>query len=149
VRVLARALPGAEIRSAAGLADALAALAEPTDLVFAAETLADATGVELAEAMRDRGVLTTVILLPRDRADEAVDRALASGIVGRARMPTISELIMDAGQVAAYLALNPRTVRQLARTGRIPAFQVGRRWHFRKSDLDNWIRAGVTGPSET
>ena len=146
--LLAQALPGAAIRRATGLKDALAALAEPPDLVVVAETLSDAAGVELAEELRDRGILATIVLLPAGPVEEALGRALGLGIAGSGQGIADADTTMDSRQAATYLALNPRSVRLLARMGKIPAFQAGRRWCFRKSELDAWIRAAVTGREE-
>lgn len=38
-------------------------------------------------------------------------------------------------EVLDYLQVNLRTVYRLIKTGRIPAFRVGRQWRFRKRDI--------------
>ena len=148
LKVLARVLPGAAIRRATGWRDSLAALVEPPDLVVVAEALADATGVELAEELRDRGILATIVLLPAGSVEEALGRAFDLGIAGSGQGIAGPETTLDSRQAAAYLALNRRSVQLMARKGKIPAFQAGRRWYFRKSDLDAWIQATVTGQDE-
>jgi excisionase family DNA binding protein len=41
-------------------------------------------------------------------------------------------------QVADILQLKPETIRQLARTGRLTGFQIGRRWRFTEQDLEQF-----------
>ena len=48
--------------------------------------------------------------------------------------------ILTAAEVADYLHLPLRTVYEYARTGRLPAFRVGRRLlRFDRHDVDQWI----------
>jgi len=42
-------------------------------------------------------------------------------------------------EVLDYLQVNLRTVYRLIKTGRIPAFRVGRQWRFRKRDIELWL----------
>jgi excisionase family DNA binding protein len=41
-------------------------------------------------------------------------------------------------EAAAYLRLHPRTVEKKARKGVLPAAKTGRKWLFRRTDLDAW-----------
>jgi excisionase family DNA binding protein len=41
----------------------------------------------------------------------------------------------------AYLRTAPRTLYRLLATGEIPAVRMGRRWLFRKSNLDRWLES--------
>jgi len=41
-------------------------------------------------------------------------------------------------EAAAYLRLHPRTVEKKARKGLLPAAKTGRKWLFRRTDLDAW-----------
>lgn len=44
--------------------------------------------------------------------------------------------------VAAYLRLNPETVRNMARRGELPSIKVGRRiWRFKSSAVKEWLNA--------
>lgn len=57
---------------------------------------------------------------------------------------------IDCIQAAAFLGgLNPRVVCKWAREGYIPAVPIGegkrRLWRFRRSDLDKWMQARMTG----
>lgn len=47
--------------------------------------------------------------------------------------PEITEPLWTVDDVALYLRLNPETVRQMARLGRLPGIKVGRSWRFRPS----------------
>ena len=42
-------------------------------------------------------------------------------------------------QAAQYLQVNPETVRRAARSGRLRASRVGRRWRIRQKDLNEWV----------
>ena len=45
---------------------------------------------------------------------------------------------MNTSEAAAYLRLHPRTLERKARKGLVPAAKTGRKWLFRKADLDKW-----------
>jgi excisionase family DNA binding protein len=52
--------------------------------------------------------------------------------------------ILTAEQAAEYLQLDPETVRRAARRGELPGARIGRRWRFRKQDLDNiFVEAAI------
>jgi excisionase family DNA binding protein len=46
-------------------------------------------------------------------------------------------------EVAAWLRLAGRTLRQWAEVGIIPAFKLGRQWRFRRTDIETWLRGGA------
>lgn len=47
-------------------------------------------------------------------------------------------------EAGAYLNLSPGSVLRKARLGEVPAAKTGRKWLFRRSDLDAWLSAGGT-----
>lgn len=51
---------------------------------------------------------------------------------------------MDITEAADYLGLHPETLRNKARARELPTAKVGRRWRFRKVDLDDWLARGGT-----
>jgi excisionase family DNA binding protein len=57
---------------------------------------------------------------------------------------SIPEPVWDCVQAGRFLRLHPKTVKRMARNGQIPGRQLGRRWYFRPSELDELLRAGVT-----
>ena len=63
----------------------------------------------------------------------------------------IDETFLTTEEVLDYLQVNLRTVYRLIKTGRIPAFRVGRQWRFRKRDIDAWLDSqrprGATRPT--
>lgn len=144
VEQLAQALPKAEIRRAVGLSDALPALTSPPDLVIVAETLSDGAGVDLADQMRAREVLATIVLVPQGPFEVILGRALALGVLGNGTAQADESSILNSRQAAAYLGLSQRFLQRMARMGRVPAFQAGRGWRFRRAELDGWIRSAVS-----
>jgi molybdopterin-binding protein len=50
---------------------------------------------------------------------------------------------LDADQAAAILHMNPKRVRALARTGKLPAARVGRRWLFARERLEGLLGAAA------
>ena len=46
---------------------------------------------------------------------------------------------LTVNQVAQYLRVNPETVRRAARSGRLRASRIGRRWRIRQKDLSEWV----------
>jgi excisionase family DNA binding protein len=53
--------------------------------------------------------------------------------------PTDFEALLDVAEAARLLRMHPRTLRTKARKRIIPAVQVGRRWRFRASTLNDWL----------
>ena len=49
---------------------------------------------------------------------------------------------MTPAEAADYLHLNVDTLKRKARQGDVPAAKTGRKWLFRKQDLDAWLAAG-------
>lgn len=56
------------------------------------------------------------------------------------------EFYVDAAIAARFLSVAPKTLNQLAREGKIPAYPWGvgtqrRCWRFKLSELDSWMRS--------
>jgi excisionase family DNA binding protein len=54
------------------------------------------------------------------------------------------EPTLNSQQAAALLQIHPKTLQKMARQGRVPGRQVGDLWRFRASELDEWLRNGVS-----
>jgi excisionase family DNA binding protein len=51
------------------------------------------------------------------------------------------EPLMNAAEAARFLGgLHPKTVQRMARSGKLPAYRIGRYWLFRGSELDHWLK---------
>ena len=48
---------------------------------------------------------------------------------------------LDVGEAAALLHMNVKRVQSLARSGRLPAMRVGRRWLFQRDQLEQMLGA--------
>jgi excisionase family DNA binding protein len=57
--------------------------------------------------------------------------------------PTHDAEILNIKEVAAWLRLAARTLRQWAELGIIPAFKMGRQWRFHRRDIETWLRSGA------
>jgi excisionase family DNA binding protein len=44
--------------------------------------------------------------------------------------------------IADYLSVTEDTARTWVREGKLPAFKVGRRYKFKLSEVDEWVRTG-------
>ena len=55
-----------------------------------------------------------------------------------------TEPLLTVEEVARYLRLQPGTVRGMARRGELPVVKVGRRWRFKRSQIENWLRDHMT-----
>lgn len=53
---------------------------------------------------------------------------------------------LDAAEAAALLRLNVKRVQGLARAGKLPATRVGRKWLFRREDLEAMLGRRSTTP---
>jgi len=51
-----------------------------------------------------------------------------------------TEPLLTVEEVARYLRLQPGTVRGMARRGGLPVVKVGRRWRFKRSLIESWLR---------
>jgi excisionase family DNA binding protein len=49
------------------------------------------------------------------------------------------DALLSVKEVADYLQLKESTVYTWAQQDKIPAIKVGRRWQFRRSDLEAWL----------
>jgi len=47
-------------------------------------------------------------------------------------------------EAAKLLGLHPDTLKKKVRRGEIPGMKIGKRWRFRASDLDLWVRSKLT-----
>jgi excisionase family DNA binding protein len=56
---------------------------------------------------------------------------------------TAFEPLLDLGQAAALLGMHWKTLETMARTHRLPALKVGKRWRFRASALNRWLEDGI------
>ena len=74
--------------------------------------------------------------MPRDLAELTFERA----------GPAPFEPLLDIRQAARLLHLHAKTVGRWAREGRIPGIHYSKRWFFRASELDAWVRSQVNLP---
>jgi len=49
------------------------------------------------------------------------------------------EKLMTLEEVAEYLRLSVHTIYKMAQKGKIPALKAGKKWRFRKEDIDRWL----------
>ena len=61
-------------------------------------------------------------------------------LVGQARQPEAGAKLITAEEAAELLCCSAKTVKRMAMQGKIPAMQIGNRWRFRSSLLDEWMR---------
>ena len=53
-----------------------------------------------------------------------------------------TERWVDVEEVADYLRVKPDTVRSWVKSKSMPARKIGRRWKFKISEIDDWIKSG-------
>jgi excisionase family DNA binding protein len=58
------------------------------------------------------------------------------------------EDILDINQACEFLKLSKPMIYKCVRTGRIPAFKVGKVWRFDKETLHAWARNRITADTE-
>jgi molybdopterin-binding protein len=56
---------------------------------------------------------------------------------------------LSAEDAAKLLHLNVKRVQSLAREGKLPAARVGRKWLFRREDIESMLGGRTPGPGET
>jgi len=58
-------------------------------------------------------------------------------------------MLMSIEEASKYLGMSEETVRYLARSKRIPAGKIGRKWRLNKDDLDSFLREQYDEPQST
>jgi excisionase family DNA binding protein len=53
------------------------------------------------------------------------------------------EDLLGLHEAASLLGMHWKTLEGMARTRKIPAFKVGKRWRFRVSSLNEWLEHGL------
>ena len=56
---------------------------------------------------------------------------------------TMQTDIMTIREISDYLKLTEKTAYRLAAEGKIPGFKVGGSWRFKRSEIENWIKAAM------
>ena len=51
--------------------------------------------------------------------------------------------VMTVTEVAEYLRVNPQTVYRKAKAGELPVMRIGRAIRFRRTELEEWMRAPI------
>lgn len=54
----------------------------------------------------------------------------------------VSEAWSSLEEVASYLGVNKDTVRNWIKKTDIPAHKIGRKWKFKISEVDAWVKSG-------
>jgi excisionase family DNA binding protein len=63
----------------------------------------------------------------------------------RARTQTVDRDVLTLEEVANWLQVSPRTIRQWAEAGEVPACRIGKLWRFRRKDIEEWLRGQAEG----
>lgn len=53
------------------------------------------------------------------------------------------EELLDLRETASLLGMHWKTLETMARTRKIPALKIGKRWRFRVSSLNAWLEHGL------
>lgn len=56
-------------------------------------------------------------------------------------------MLMSIEDAATFLGMSEETVRYLARSKRIPAGKIGRKWRLNKDDLEKFLREQYENPA--
>lgn len=54
---------------------------------------------------------------------------------------SVGQALLTINEAAAILRLHPRTVREYARRGELAGRLIGRRWRFKRKDIDAFVEA--------
>lgn len=58
-------------------------------------------------------------------------------------------MLMSIEDAASFLGMSTETVRYLARSKRIPAGKIGRKWRLNKEDLEKFLREQYEQPAKS
>ena len=56
------------------------------------------------------------------------------------------EQLLTVAQVAAYLNVNEFTIYRMVADARLPAFNVGNRWRFKRTVIEKWLTTNANAP---
>lgn len=59
-------------------------------------------------------------------------------------MTSEQERWIDVEEAANYLGVKPDTVRAWVKNKGMPAQKIGRRWKFKISEIDEWVKSGAS-----
>lgn len=54
----------------------------------------------------------------------------------------MSEKWVNLEDVAEYLSVSPDTIRNWIKSGKLPYYKAGKRYKFKISEIDTWVREG-------
>ena len=57
-------------------------------------------------------------------------------------MVDINDKWVNIEDIAEYLSITEDTARTWVREGKLPAYRVGKRYKFKLSEIDEWVRSG-------
>jgi excisionase family DNA binding protein len=77
--------------------------------------------------------------MPRRKQGNGVNYPLGLAENGGAAPMSVSEPLLTAREVSAYLNLSKITIYEWAHRGKIPAFRLGHHWRFRRSEIEAWL----------
>ena len=74
------------------------------------------------------------------RTDESMDNVRNNMSLPNDKDPGIStDPLWTVEDLAAYLKLQPETIRSMARRGEIPALKIGKVWRFQKQSIHEML----------
>ncbi len=59
-----------------------------------------------------------------------------------AYMEELKDKWFNIEDIADYLSITEDTARAWVREGKLPAYKVGKRYKFKLSEIDEWVRSG-------
>ncbi|WP_294831520.1 AlpA family transcriptional regulator [uncultured Lactobacillus sp.] len=58
-------------------------------------------------------------------------------------MNTLSDRWIGIDELSQYLGVSKDTIRNwIKKTSNIPAHKIGKKWKFKISEIDNWVKSG-------
>ncbi len=59
------------------------------------------------------------------------------------KMNTLSDRWIGIDELSQYLGVSKDTIRNwIKKTSNIPAHKIGKKWKFKISEIDNWVKSG-------
>jgi excisionase family DNA binding protein len=86
----------------------------------------------------------TLLLVDPDELERRIEAAVRRGVEARPVAPQW----LDSRGAAELLGVCTRTVRNLAKSGDLPASRLGTHWRFRRADLEAWLAGGLAAPPD-
>ena len=71
-----------------------------------------------------------------------MEKEKAKEVIENSQKTEWSDKWYNVEEIADYLSIKEDTARQWTREGKLPAYKAGKRYKYKLSEIDEWVRSG-------